>query len=379
MDIKEMNLEQLEERRASLAEEIKTADMERLGAINSELDAIAERQAVIKAEAEKRAQTVAEVLEMPSVEPIIKEERKETKMTEREIRSTQEYIDAYVQYVKNGYDLSKVEKRMPESGGGGEGHPLLITPAGTVAVPTYVEDRIRANWENNELLRRVRKTYVRGNLQVGVEVSSDGAVIHAEGAEAIPTENLTLEFINLIPEYFKKMVKVSHAALDLGPVEFLDYLYDEIENKIMARIEGAIIDKISTLSSPYVQEYTQAGTHATTADLIAAEGLLSGSARPVVLITRAEAAALKAAALEANFAYDPFDGMEVIYIPAGFGAIAIVADLDAVQVNFPNGDVAKFIFDEFTDAPSNIVRIVGRLEAAVGVVEVGKIVRLGLE
>ena len=44
MEFKEMNFEELETRRAELADEIPTADAERLDAINAELDAIEERK-----------------------------------------------------------------------------------------------------------------------------------------------------------------------------------------------------------------------------------------------------------------------------------------------------------------------------------------------
>lgn len=375
MEIREMNLEQIEERRAALAEEIKTADMERLNAINAELDEIEKRKAEIKAQAEERAKVIGEVLQKPAEPTIITEERTPKKMTDREIRSTQEYIDAYVAYVKSGYDVKEFEKRMPSSGDATTDANILFSTnagSGTIAVPTYVEDRINANWENNEILRRVKRTFFRGNVQVGVEYSATGAVNHGEADGAIKAETLDIRFVNLIPQYIKKMVKVSHSALELSGTAFLDYLYDEIEAKIFDKLADNVVTVMG--ESELVKSYTAAGQAITTADIINAEGLLGANARPVLVINRQAAASLKAAALTAQYGYDPFDGLEVIY--ANTGDMPFVADLSAIQVNFPDGDVPKFIFDEYTDAPANVVRIIGRLAAAVAVVAKNMIVKI---
>lgn len=373
MEIREMNLEQIEERRAELAEEIKTADMERLNAINAELDEIEKRKAEIKAQAEERAKVIEEVLQKPAEPTIITEERTPKKMTDREIRSTQEYIDAYVAYVKSGYDVKEFEKRMPDSGGGESIIYSANATEGGIAVPVYVEDRINANWENNEILSRVKRTFFKGNVQVGVEYSATGAVNHGEADGAITAETLDIRFVDLIPQYIKKMIKVSHAALELSGTAFLDYLYDEIEAKIFDKLVDNIIAAIMTDTDRLTATYNYTGGAPTTADIINAAGLLGPNARPVLLINRQAAAALKAAALTAQYGYDPFDGLEVIYANA---ADPIVADLSAIQVNFPDGDVPKFIFDEYTDAPANVVRIIGRLAAAVAVVAKNMIVKI---
>lgn len=371
MEIREMNLEQIEERRAELAEEIKTADMERLNAINAELDEIEKRKAEIKAQAEERAKVIEEVLQKPAEPTIISEERTPKKMTDREIRSTQEYIDAYVAYVKSGYDVKEFEKRASSEDNANVIFSKNIE-GGMIAVPTYIEDKINANWENNEILSRVKRTFFPGNVQVGVEMEADGAVNHVENGGPIEAEGLVIAFVDLVPQYIKKMVKVSHAALELSGTAFLDYLYDEIEAKIFDKLVNNIIAVILT-NDGLVETYQYEGETMTAADIINATGLLGANARPVLIIDRQAAASLKAAALSAQYGYDPFDGLEVIYAhtPA-----PIIADLSAIQVNFPNGDVPRFIFDEYTDAPSNVVRIIGRLAAAVAVVAQDMIVKI---
>lgn len=363
-EIMALDMEALEQRAGEIAEETREASAETLDSFTAELDAIEERKNIIKAEAvEKRAKIEAVASGMGEVieEPI--QERKT--MTNKEYRSSQEYIDAYVEYVKKGYDLDKMsaEKRAT----------LIMSENvenGIVPVPTYVEDRIRTAWENDEIMRRVRRTYLPGNVEVGVEVSASGANVHPEGGEAIGPENLVIDIVKLIPEYIKKMVHVTHTALALNGTAFLDYLYDEIEYRLVARAGVQVITKIET--SDYTTQFTLAGSTITTADIINAEGLLSGAARNLVLIiNRADAAALKAAALSAGYAYDPFDGLQVIYNSTMQSNEFIIADLDAVQANFPEGGEPKFIFDELTMADQNVVRIIGRLLAAIDVVNTG--------
>ncbi len=363
MDIKEMNFDELQTRKSELAEELKTADLERLDGINAELDAIEERKNELKAEAEERAKVVEEIINAPEPTPII-EERNNT-MTSKEIRNSQEYIDAYVEYCKRGYDLERM---------GAEARTLLTQNAennGTIAVPVYVEERINTAWENDEIMKRVRRTFLPGNVKVGVEVASSGAVVHPEGGEAITEETLNITYVNLVGEYLKKMVKISHTAMALTGTSFLDYLYDEIEYHLVKKAVDETLTAIS--SSNLAETVTLAqGTEITTATIIEAEGRLGGEARDVVAImSRATASSIKAKALENNFYYDPFDGLEVLY--ADTDKVFIV-DLSGVQANFPEGANPRFIFDEFTEAPANIVRIIGRLLFAVDLVAKGKAV-----
>ena len=66
--------------------------------------------------------------------------------------------------------------------------------------------------------------------------------------------------------------------------------------------------------------------------------------------------------------------MDVVYVDAAAMTVSsttylgVVADLSAWQINFVNGDDVKFVFDEFTEAPADIVRVVGRIMAGIGVV-----------
>lgn len=362
-EILALDMSDIEKRSLEIAEEVKTADSEAIDALNAELDAIEERKQTIKAEAaEQRAKMVAVIEGEGEVIEESKQEENRT-MDNKEIRKSAEYLDAWVENLKG---RANAEQRA-----------LLTTTAnenGTIAVPTYVEDRIETAWESNEIVRRAKKSYFNGNLKVGYEASSEGAVAHAEGGEAISEEALVIGFTNLIPQTYKKMVKYSTEVLDMKGEAFVDYIVDEIEYQMAKTVGDSAIAEAAGASSPLKQVFTAAGSALTTADIIGAEGLLAGDANPVLITTRANAAALKAAVLSAGYAYDPFDGMDVVYVDSAAMTVSsttylgVVADLSAWQINFVNGDDVKFVFDEFTEAPADIVRVVGRIMAGIGVV-----------
>lgn len=361
-EILALDMADLEKRSLEIAEEVKTAESDALDAMSEELDAIEERKAIIKAEAEEKRAAMEEVLSGKGETIEEKQEERKT-MDNIEIRKSAEYLDAWVENLKG---------RASE-----EQRTLLTTNAesnGTIAVPTYVEDRIETAWESNEIVRRAKKSYFKGNLKVGYEVSAVGAELHQEGGQAVTEEALRIDFVELIGVTFKKMVKYSTEVLDMKGEAFVDYIVDEIEYQMAKTIGDNAIAEAMASRSPLKQVYTAAGASLTTADIIGAEGFLAGDANPVLITTRANAAALKAAALSAHYGYDPFDGMDVVYVDAvaltisGQAFLGVVADLSAWQINFPNGDDVKFVFDEYTDAPSDIVRVIGRVMAGIGVV-----------
>lgn len=361
-EILALDMADLEKRSLEIAEEVKTADSDALDTLSAELDAIEERKAIIKAEAEEKRTAMEEVLAGEG--EVIEEKQEERKMSDvKEIRSSKEYLDAWVENIKG---RANEEQRALLTDNAGD--------SGTIAVPTYVEDRINTAWESNEIVRRAKKSYFKGNLKVGYEASAEGAKIHDEGDEAITEEALVIGFVELIPDTYKKMVKYSTEVLDMKGEAFVDYIVDEIEYQMAKTIGDAMVGKALAMSTPLKHDYTAATAALTTADIIGAEGMLAGDANPVLITTRANAAAVKAAVLSAGYGFDPFDGMEVVYVDAaalttpGGTALAVVADLTAWQINFPNGDDVKFVFDEYTEAPSDIVRVIGRVMAGIGIV-----------
>ena len=361
-EILALDMADLEKRSLEIAEEVKTAESDALDAMSEELDAIEERKAIIKAEAEEKRAAMEEVLSGKGETIEEKQEERKT-MDNKEIRKSAEYLDAWVENLKGRANEEQRALLTEEADGG------------MIPVPMYVEDRIQTAWESNEIMRRAKKSYFKGNLKVAYEKEAEGAKSHNEGSAAITEEDLVIEITELTAGTLKKMVKYSSEVLSMRGEAFVDYIVDEIEYQIAktaggALVQGAIATAAADSASVLARTFTAAGAALTTADVVGAEGLLAGDANPVLITTRANAAALQAAVLGAGYGYDPFDGMDVVYVDAAAitGALAVVADMSAWQINFPDGDDVKFVFDEFTEAPADIVRVIGRLYAGIGIV-----------
>ena len=355
-EIMSLGFEDLEKRAAEIAAETADADKDQIEALNAELDSIEERKAALKVEAEERKKA-AEAVAGGAGKEI--EKRKEVeKMTNKEIRNSQEYIEAFAKYIKTG----KSE----------ECRALLTENVedGVVPVPELVESRVRQAWENDKIFSRISKTYVRGNLKVGFEISASDAEVHVEGQEGPNEEELVLGIVNMVPSNIKKWITVSDEVLALGAEEFLAYIYDELTYKIIQKAADIVVYLIA--NAPGTSDATHVGV-AQVAGLVGADTIIDaiaklgdGAQNNVFIASGQTIADVKKAALTANYALDPFQGLEVIQKDGVIGAI--VGDLSGVQANLPEGDTVTFKFDDLSLAEHDLVKIVGRLYAAIAVV-----------
>ena len=355
-EIMNLGFEELETRAAAIAAETAEADADQLEALNAELDAIEERKKALKIEVKERKKA-AEAVAAGAGKEVRKGKEVET-MTNKEIRNTPQYIEAFAKYIKTGKDA--------------ECRALLTEDAddGVVPVPELVESRVRQAWENDKIFSRVSKTFVRGNLKVGFEISASDASVHAEGADAPAEEELVLGIVNMVPEYIKKWIAPSDKVLAMGAEEFLAYIYDELTYKIIKKAADLVVAAITSApasSTSSAVGVAQIESEVDAAAIIDAIAELGDEAQNNVFIASGSTiAAVKKAALTANYAFDPFQGLEVIAKDGVTGAI--VGDLAGVQANLPEGDSVRFIFDEYTLAEADLVKIVGKLLAAIAVV-----------
>lgn len=369
MNIKEMTIEELEERKSAIV-----AELDNEGA---DLDALEEEMRSIKAEMEERAAAEAKRNEIRAavangagtvIKTVEKEERKV--MTEAEIRNSKEYINAYAEYLKTE-DPS-------------ECRALLTTNAasGTVAIPDMVYDLVKTAWEKEGIMSRVRKAYVKGNLKVGFEISATGAVLHTEGGDAVTEETLVLGTVNLVPTSIKKWISVSDEALDLRGEAFLQYIYDELTYQIAKKAADTVVAKIiacgteSTTTCVSVPVIT--ATSASVGLIASAIAELSDeAANPVVIMNKSTWGAFKNAQYANKFNADPFEGLDVVFnntiksidAASSGDTFAIVGDLDhGALANFPNGEGIDIKVDDTTLMTSDLVRVLGREYVGIGIV-----------
>lgn len=353
MEIKDMQMSDIEER----AKEIETlmnqegADVEALSAEVEELEA---RKANLRAEIEARKAEINDVINNGvEVETFEKEEVRK-KMDIKELRNTQEYIDAYAEYIK-GND-KKVRMLITENAG-------ETVQGNRIAPPTYVENRIWTDWDKSPILSRIRKVFVQGNYKVGYEASATGAVLHAEGTNAPAEEQLVINYIDFVAEYYKKWIKVSDNVMALTGQYFIDYLFDEFGHQMAVALENAIVAELeaSTLTAKV--------THALDGDAVLyGLGALSDEAtNPVVIMSKATYVAIKSIRTTAGSRLeDPFEGLEVLFNNTATGVL--VGDLDGVVANFPEGMDFKYIVDDRSLAEQDLIKIVGKILVALHLV-----------
>ena len=362
MELKEMTIEELEARKAEIREAVDMPEAD-LDALESEARAINEEIETRKNDEAQKAEIRAAVA--AGAGEVIKtfELREESKiMTNEEVRNSHEYNLAYANYIKTGNDA--------------ECRALLTeNVSGTVPVASYAEGRVRTAWEKDGITSRVRKTFMKGNVKIGYEISADGAVVHTEAANsAVTEEQLVLGIVSLVPQSIKKWISISDEVYDLRGEAFLRYIYDELTYRIAKKLADAIIADIeacgtaSTGSLPAVPKIT--ATTVTLGLVAQAMAQLSDeAANPVVMMNKQTWGAFKAAQAANGYNYDPFEGLPVVFNDsiAAFSAAttgvtyAIVGDLGVgAQANFPNGQEIEIKFDDKTKMEYDLIRILGR-------------------
>ena len=343
----EVNVEEIRAELDSLEAEEKS--------INEAVE-LAQRKADEEAEERKKA---AE--EMAEKMPIEAKEIKEVKKMELEIRNTPEYIDAFAEYIKSDDD-TQVRALLSEN-----------ATNGTVPVPELVYDIVKNAWEREGIMALVRKSYIKGNLKVGFEISGDDAIVHTEGGDAITPENLVLGTVNMIPANIKKAIQISREVYKLRGEQFLRYIYDELAYKIAKKCADELLAKIEACGT--LSTTTMVGVPVVTAASIGLGTVASAMAKlsdqaqnPVVIMNKATWGSFKAVQYAGAFNVDPFEGLRVLfnntitaYSAATTGVTyAIVGDLDeGALANFPDGDEIDFIFDEYSLKKSDLVEIMG--------------------
>ena len=371
MELKEMTIEEMEERKSAIVAEL-DAEGADLDALEAEMKSIKEEIEARKAEEEKKAEIRQAVVEgAGTVIRKFEEEKKEMTKTPEEIRSSKEYVDAFARYL--------ISEDATEC------RALLTTDAsGSVPVPVIVDEIIRTAWDNDDILSRVRKTNVRGNLKVAFELSADGAYVHTEGTSAPTEEALELGIVTMIPKNIKKWIHISDEAIAMGGETLVRYIYDELTYQIVKKLAALVVADVAgaptsaTSTAASAAAITEAPSVVTFADAFAN---LSDEARnPVIVMHKLTYANFVAAQAAGNFSFDPFRGFPVLFnnsLPAYDSAsanavYAFIGDLSGVQVNYPEGDGIVIKYDDVTEAEADLVKVVGRQYCAHALTACGR-------
>lgn len=368
-EIMNLDAEGIEKRNAEIKAEIEAAtEQAQLDALVEERKALDERQEAIVMEARKADMLkVAEGAgKVVASAPVVEQRSND------DVLKSEEYVNAYARYLVDG--------------NADECRSLLTTNvSGQLPVPTIIDEIIRTAWDRSEILSRVRRTFVRGNLKVAFEKSATGANVHTEGTTAPTEEVLELGIVEMIPANIKKWITISDEAVAMGGERLLRYIYDEITYQIVTKkLTDLVVTDIKNAPT------TATSSAASAAAITAAPGLttvatafanLSDEAQnPVIIMNKLTYANFKAAQAAGYYNADPFEGLPVLFnnsLPAYDSASAnavymIVGDLSGVQVNYPEGDGVVIKYDDLSLSESDLVKIVGRQYAAHAVTACGR-------
>lgn len=370
-EIKTFTAEQIETRAAEIKNEIDNADAEKLDALNAELNALEERRGEIAMEQRKAAmKAVAHGAGQVISKEAVKEER-----TLKSVLDSAEYVDAYAEYIKTGKDK--------------ECRALLtdLVDGGTVPTPTVIDNFINTAWERSNLVSRVRRTSIKGTAKYPFEYSATGASVHTEGTQHPNEETLVLGTVEVVPAMLKKWIKVSDEVLALKGQAFLDYIYDEIEERILELADAQIIAAIKAAPASATTSAAGVRTLTTNFDAFtifnAQAELVAAASNPVAIMNKktyfntfmslkdlSDRPIYNVVTENGRPSYY-INGVEVIFDNTLAETEIIVGDLGGVIMNLPDSTEVTFVTDPYTYAEDDIVKIVGKMYAGFGVVRDG--------
>ena len=373
--IKSFSMEEIETRKAEILKEIDNADSEKLDLLNEELTALEARKGEIEMETRKAdMKAVAEGAGVVVGTAPAKEER-----TLESVKASEEYVNAYAEYLKTGDDR--------------ECRALMtdLVDGGSVPTPTVIDNYINTAWENARLLSRVRRTSIKGTAKYPFEYSATGAAVHTEGGNAPDEETLVLGTVSIEPSMIKKWITVTDEVIALKGQAFIDYVWDEIEERIYEKADAVLVAAIK--AAPSSASTTAAGVRALTPASIdaftifnALATLVNSANQPVAIMNKQtyfnQFMSLKDTTnrpiydiVSANGRPTYYiNGVEVIFdntLATGANAEIIVGDLRGAIANFPDGEGVKFVNDPYSLAEQDKVKIVGKMYVGIGVVRDG--------
>lgn len=227
MDIKEMTIEQLEERKEAILAALDKDDAD-LDALEKEARSIKEELEARKADASKRAEIRAAVAQGDGeVKKTFDKEKR--KMFERD---SLEYRNAWLKSLQ-GKELTAEERA---------GYTQGSTYA-TNAIPTLVADKFFAKMKKlAPMMNHITLMRVAGNLKFVAESSSNSdAAVHTENSALTPAADTTVS-VTLGAKEFVKLIGISKSAAMMSVDAFEDWLVEMISGDLARAIDNYIVN-----------------------------------------------------------------------------------------------------------------------------------------
>jgi len=348
-------------------EEVKT-EIESLEAEEKEIEEKVKETTTEEIEGKEKRKEIVQQIEERKIMP--NEIKESVKMDIKELRNSQQYVEAYANYIKTGEDA--------------ELRSLLTTNVdnGTIAVPDFVYDEIKTAWDQEGIMALVHKAELKGNIKVNFEISGTDAVVHTEGSGPVSEEELIEGIVTIVPAHIKKWISFSDEVMSMRGEAFLRYIYAELTYRIVKKAADLVVSMIAALpqtansTTPSARKINVAPAADTIAQGIA--NLSDEANNPVIIMNKLTYAEFKRVQYANNYGVDVFEGLKVLfnntlpaYSAASNGAVyCIVGDLDhGTLANFPNGiNNVEFKLDELSRKKEDLVECLGKEYVGLGVV-----------
>ena len=250
MEIKEMTLQDVEARLQAVNDEIEAAtEVEAVNTLTEEKRSLVERQAELKDLAQRKAD--AKLLESRETSGNKIEEN--TKMEEKRTFAldSAEYRAAFLKNLQ-GKDLDAEERG-------------AVTA--TAAIPTVTMNKIIGILERTPLIAAVDVTYIPGNVTYPVEGTTNEAAWVAMGTAATDSAD-TLTSVSLAAYKLIKTVEITADVQAMAIDAFEGWLVERLGNKIAKAVDAGILNGGGSTSGQClgirVTKSTQDGTYTKT-------------------------------------------------------------------------------------------------------------------
>ena len=248
MEIKEMNLKDVEERLNAIREEIENDDAD-IDALETEVRNLNVRKEELHTMETRRKEKIMEI--RSGMGEVIRTFEEEKKLNRTFAPDTIEYRDAYLKNLQ-GKTLNAEER---------------AAVSATAAIPTETMNMIIGRLEMVPLLSAVDMTYIPGNVTYPVEGTVNDASWVAMGTAATDSAD-TITSISLSAYKLIKTIEITADVAAMAISAFQNWLVSRLSNKIQFAIDKAILTGTGSNQATGILksgEVTNTGTYTKTA------------------------------------------------------------------------------------------------------------------
>lgn len=264
----------------------------------------------------------------------------------------------------------------------------MTTTSHNVVIPTFLSDKIEtAIREGGKIASLCSRNNIKGWYSVPVETASSDATLDVEDGSEPTEESITMVEVLMKPQNIHKWIAISKALESVAIEQFVEYIADEIANKVLEKLDDQIIGGLTTdgvqgiINATSNFQTTAVVTDYTTGGFVGQSDIKSGRNIKCV-ISRAffmtNIMTLKdttgnpifTAINENGRTIYYYNGMEVVFTNSTKMAQStsetakpwiICGDFANYTLNFPNGYGVEILRDPYTKAPNGMIRYNGDL------------------